>query len=168
MGGAIMKKIKDYLWLVFLFTLIYIILSENFSVLTIMLGVASAIASIFLTNKILAVDYVEIFRLNLFLIIVYFWIILRDTYIVGFDVIKRIFTGNVKPNFIAYKSKLNDEFLTVLLANAITMPPGTIAVSREGHDMEILTVGYEPESFVKSTNEQIEQVLQRFDSESEG
>jgi len=160
-----MKKFMDYFWLVLLFTIIYIILSESFSALTIGLGIAAASTAIILTNKILEVDYVEIFHINVRIVLIYFWVILRDTYTMGFDVLKRIFTGNVKPNFIEYKSELNDEFLTVLLANAITMPPGAITVDREGHDMTILTVGYEPEEFTKTTNQKIEKLLKRFDSE---
>jgi len=158
-----MKKIMDYFWLVLLFTIIYIILSESYSLLTIGLGITAAITSIILTNKILEVDYAEIFHINIWIVLTYFWIILRDTYLMGYDLIKRIFTGKIEPNFINYKSELNDEFLTVLLANAITMPPGAITVDREGHDMTILTVGYEPEEFTKTTNEKIEKLLKRFD-----
>jgi len=160
-----MKKIKDYASLVLLFTIIYIILSEDFSVLTVGLGIAAASTAIILTNKILEVDYVEIFHINVWIVLTYFWVILRDTYTMGFDVLKRIFTGNVKPNFIDYASELHDESLTVLLANAITMPPGAIAVDREGHEMTILTVGYEPVEFTKTTNEKIEKLLKRFDRE---
>lgn len=163
-----MKKFKDYASLVLLFTIIYIILSESFSALTVGLGIAAASTAIILTNKILEIEYVEIFHINIRIVLVYFWVILRDTYTAGIDVLKRIFTGDVKPNFIDYQSNLNDEFLTVLLANAITMPPGSITASREGHNMTILTVGYDPEEFIKTTNEKIEQLLQRFDSESEG
>ena len=161
-------KMIDYLWLVLLFTIIYIILSESYSFLTIGLGVAAAVTSIILTNKILNVEYVEIFHINIWIILTYFWVIIRDTYTVGFDVLKRILTGDVEPNLIPYKSDLNDEFLTVLLANGITMPPGTIVVDRDGDDMTILTVGYEPVEFVKTTNKTIEKLLKRFDSKSDG
>jgi len=161
-------KIIDYLWLVVLFTMIYIILSESYGFLTIGLGVAAAVTSIILTNKILNVDYVEIFHINIWIVLTYFWVIIRDTYTVGFDVLKRILTGNIEVNTIDYRSELEDEFLTVLLANAITMPPGTIVVNREGQDMTILTVGYEPDEFVKTTNKTIEKLLKRFDSKSDG
>ena len=154
----------DYVRLVVLFTVIYMILSESYSWLTVGLGITAAITAILLTNTILEIDYVEIFHINIWIVLTYFWVNLRDTYIVGFDVIKRIFTKEIKPNFIAYKSELNDEFLTVLLANAITMPPGAIAVDREGHDVTILTVGYETEVFTKTTHEKIEKLLKRFDS----
>ena len=162
-----MKKFKDYASLVFLFTIIYIIFSEDFSALTISLGIAAACTAIILTNKILEVEYVEIFHINILIVVIYVWVILRDTYTMGFDMLKRIFTGDVKPNFIDYKSALNDEFLIVLLANAITMPPGAITTSREGQDMTILSVGYEPAQFTKTTNEKIEKLLKRFDSKKE-
>ena len=154
----------DHVRLSFLFTFIYVILNENISLLTLGLGVVSSVAAIFLTNKILEIDYVEMFHINLWLVLTYFWIIIRDTYVAGFDVIIRIFKGNIKPNFINYSSHLNDEFLTVLLANAITMPPGAITVDRDGDEMTILTVGYKKDEFRKTTNDKIEKLLKRFDS----
>jgi len=158
------SRLMDHVRLIFLFTIIYIILNQNISLVTVGLGIASGIAAIFLTNKILEIDYVEMFHINLWLVLMYFWIIIRDTYTMGFSVIIRTFKGDVKPNFISYRSRLNDEFLTVLLANAITMPPGAIAVDREGDDMTILTVGFEEEAFRKTTYDTVEKLLKRFDS----
>jgi len=154
----------EHVRLIFLFIVIYIILNETVSVVTVGLGIISGIAAMFLTNKILEIDYVEMFHINLWLVLMYFWIILRDTYTAGFDVIKRILNGNVEPNFINYRSDLKDEFLTVLLANAVTMPPGSITVDRDGDDMTILTVGYDKNEFRKTVNEQIEQLFKRFDT----
>lgn len=157
-------KVMDHIRLIFLFTVIYVILNETLSWLTVSLGVVSGFSAIFLTNKILEIDYVEMFHINLWLFLTYFWIIIRDTYVVGFDTIVRTFKGNINPNYIRYRSDLKDEFLTVLLANAITMPPGAITVDRNGNDMTILTVGLEKDAFRKSTNEQIEKLLAKFDS----
>ena len=157
-------KIMDHVRLIFLFTIIYVILNETLSWLTVGLGVASGFAAIFLTNKILEIDYVEMFHINMWLVLIYFWIIIRDTYTMGFDTIIRIFKGDIKPNYINYRSDLKDEFLTVLLANAITMPPGAITVDRDGNDMTILTVGFEKHAFRKTTNDTIERLLAKFDS----
>jgi len=157
-------RLMDHVRLSFLFTIIYVILNENVSFLTVGLGVASGVSAIFLTNKILEIDYVEIFHINMWLVLTYFWIIIRDTYVMGFSVIIRTLKNDIKPNFINYRSKLNDEFLIVLLANAITMPPGAITVDREGHDMAILTVGFEEDEFCKATNDKVEKLLKRFDS----
>lgn len=157
-------RLMDHIRLIFLFTLIYIVLNENINVMTIVLGMISGGVAIVLTNKILEIDYVEMFHINLWLVLIYFWIIIRDTYISGFDVIIRVFKKDVTPNFISYCSDLNDEFLIVLLANAITMPPGTITVDRDGNQMTILTVGYENDAFCEETNDKIERLFKRFDS----
>ena len=158
------SRLFDHVRLVFLFTVIYVILSENISFLTIGLGIISGSVAILLTNKILEIDYVEMFQVNFWLVLTYFWIIIRDTYVMGFDTIVRTFKGNIKPNFIPYRSELHDEFLIVLLANAITMPPGTITVDRDGNEMTILTVGYEKNEFRKTTNDKIEKLIKKFDT----
>jgi len=158
------SRFMEHVRLSFLFTIIYVILNENVSLLTVGLGIISSISAIILANKILEIDYVEMFHINLWLVLMYFWIIIRDTYVMGFNVIIRTLKGDIKPNFISYRSSLNDEFLTVLLANAITMPPGAITVDRDGDDMTILTIGFEKDEFRKTTNEKVEQMLKRFDS----
>ena len=162
------SKLMDYVRLSFLFTLIYVILNENLSLLTVGLGVGSGVSAILLTNKILEIDYVEMFHINLWLVLTYFWIIFRDTYVMGWDTIVRTVKGEIKPNFFSYRSELNDEFLIVLLANAITMPPGTVVVDRNGNEMTILSVGIKEEDFIKETREKIEPLFKRFDSEEEG
>ena len=149
--------------LIFLFTIINVTLNENISLLTVGLSIVAGISAIILTNKILEIDYVEIFHLNLWIVLTYFWIMIRDTYVMGFNVIIRTLKGNIKPNFIDYRSDLNDELLTVLLANAITMPPGAITVDREGNDMTILTIGFEKDEFRKSTKDKVERLLKRYD-----
>jgi len=154
----------DHIRLIVLFTLVYIVLRENFTLSTVILGMLAGGVAIWLTNKILDIDYVEMFHIDLWLILTYFWIIVRDTYVSGFAVIIRMFKGEIKPNFVDYHSNLNDEFLTVLLANAITMPPGAITVDRDGDDMSILTVGYKEEEFRKATYDGIEKLLKKFDS----
>ena len=153
----------DHVRLIFLFTVIYVILNEYVSFLTVGIGVVSGIVAILLTNKLLESDYVEMFHINMWLILIYFWIIIRDTYIVGFDGIVRTLKGDIKPNLMIYKSELKDEFLIALMANAITMPPGAITVDRDGTVMTIMTVGYEEEEFLKTVYDTIERLFKKFD-----
>lgn len=161
------NRFTDHVRLIVLFTLIYVILNENLSVLTVSLGIISGSVAIWLTNKILDIDYVEMFHINLWLILTYFWIIIRDSYVAGFQMTIRIFKNTIEPNYIKYCSRLNDEFLTVLLANAITMPPGTIVVDRDSDEMMVLTMGLEEKSFVIDTYEQIERLFEKFDTKEE-
>lgn len=157
------QRNQEYIRLIFLFTIIYIILNETVNTLIVGIGVMSGCVAIFLTNKILEIDYVEMFHINMWLVLVYFWIIIRDTYVAGFDVLVRTLKGDINPNFITYKSGLKDEFLTVLLANAITMPPGAITVDRDGSEMTIMTVGYEEQEYLKTTYDKIEKLFEKFD-----
>lgn len=155
----------DHIRLIILFVLIFVILNERLTLLTISMGIVAAAISIWITNKILEIDYVEIFHINALLVLTYFWIILRDTYVVGWDTIVRTLKGNIKPNTIEYKTEIEDEFLRALFVNAITMPPGTIVVDREGEDLNILTVGFEKEQFKVDTKNQIEKLIKKFEND---
>ena len=158
-----LRNFVDYVQLVSLFTLIYVVLNESFSVTIVALGVVSGVVAIMLTNKLLEIDYVQIFHVDMGLVFVYFWVIIRDTYRMGFDMVIRIFTGNIEPSFVDFESVLDDEFLLTLLANAITMPPGAITVDRDGKVMTVLTVGISEDEFCLETRESIESLLVRFE-----
>jgi len=159
------SRVMDHIRLIILFVLIFVILNERLTLLTISMGIVAAAISIWITNKILEIDYVEIFHINALLVLTYFWIILRDTYVVGWDTIVRTLKGNIKPNTIEYKTEIEDEFLRALFVNAITMPPGTIVVDREGEDLNILTVGFEKEQFKVDTKNQIEKLIKKFEND---
>ena len=152
-----------YAQMMVLLALIFVILNETLDWTIIPIGVVAGFFAIWFTNRLLEIDYLQMFDVNWQLILTYVWIIVRDTYILGFDMVLRILKGDINPQVFTYKSELKDEFLLTLLSNAITFPPGSITVDRDGENMTVLTIMQDKEKFRKEIYEKIEKPLAEFD-----
>lgn len=66
-------------------------------------------------------------------IIAYIFVLVREILKANFTLFKTFITykGHREPVIVEFKTKLNTQFARVLLANAITLTPGTITVSLE-------------------------------------
>ncbi len=64
------------------------------------------------------------------LLLVYFFVLLKEIFIAGLHMIGLIFKKNqeLHPVLVTFNSGLNSEFCRFLLANSITLTPGTITV----------------------------------------
>ena len=53
------------------------------------------------------------------------------------DVAYRVITGKIRPGIVKISSCLNTEFGMVMLANSITLTPGTLTVEMKGKDLYV-------------------------------
>jgi len=143
--------------------LIFVVLNETLDFTIIPIGVVAGSFAIWFTNRLLEIDYLQMFDVSWQLILTYVWIVVRDTYVAGFDMVLRILKGDINPKMFTYKSELTDEFLLTLFSNAITFPPGSITVDRDGEHITILTVMQDEEKLRKIIYETIEKPLVKFD-----
>ena len=87
----------------------------------------------------------------------YFLVLLKEIVLAHIDVIKRVYTVEeaMVPVIVKFKVNLKSETARVLLANSITLTPGTITVSLEENEYtvhcldESLAEGLESSVFVK-------------------
>lgn len=71
---------------------------------------------------------------NFFLIIAYFCVLMKEIFISNINIIKVIFgpKGKTKPEIVQIHIDIKSEFLRTLVANSITLTPGTISIDVEG------------------------------------
>ncbi|MBU0687333.1 MAG: Na+/H+ antiporter subunit E [Candidatus Margulisbacteria bacterium] len=74
---------------------------------------------------------------KVFSFIAYVLVLFREIYIGSINVVYSVITMNIKPGIIVIRTHLKSEFARVLLANSITLTPGTVTVDMEG---DLLTV----------------------------
>jgi multicomponent Na+:H+ antiporter subunit E len=62
------------------------------------------------------------------------------------DVAIRVFTGKIRPGIIKYNPKVKSDFGTMLIANSITLTPGTLTVhvDEESNDLYVHLLNVEP------------------------
>lgn len=87
----------------------------------------------------------------------YFLVLLKEIVLANLDVIKRVYVveETMEPVIVKFRVNLKSETARVLLANSITLTPGTITVSLEENEYtvhcldESLAEGIESSVFVK-------------------
>ncbi len=128
-----------YLELVFIFTLIWVVLNEKADLVRIISGAIISAGTIFFTNYyLLFEDYKRSYSIPLQSFIQYLGFLFIQIYKSGIAAIRIIIKGDGKVKITEYESKLSDELTLCLLANAITLTPGTVTIDKSGRKLYIL------------------------------
>ncbi|MBW1933463.1 MAG: Na+/H+ antiporter subunit E [Deltaproteobacteria bacterium] len=69
-------------------------------------------------------------RLELFLL--FLFTLLVKIYLASFDTAWRVITGRIDPKIIRIRTRLKSDLAQTILANAITLTPGTLTIDTEG------------------------------------
>lgn|GEM_PF-921660 len=159
-----MKGFLKNLQMIIIFMLIWIILNENVRLLTLIIGLFISVSTLRFTNSLLKVNYAEAFYVPPIAFLLYAFMLIKEIYVSGYDMIKRIFKGNITPTFIEYDSCLTDSLTLILLSNSVTLPPGGITVSRHEQHLTILSANANEEE-VRQEVARYEKRLTKFEKE---
>ncbi|MCQ8780874.1 Na+/H+ antiporter subunit E [Mangrovibrevibacter kandeliae] len=108
-------------------TLIWAIVTGSFSLSNLALGfVLSAFSLFLIREQVGTAGYVERARRLVALALLFFWELLKSAFTVAKIVTRRRI--DVKPGIFAYPLKVQSDFEISLLANLITLTPGTLSV----------------------------------------
>ncbi len=128
-----------YLPLVLLLTLVWIVLNERLTPGTVAFGFAMSIIAIVTTNRlVLKESYLDRYQVRPLLIVAYAFRLLWAIYVAGFQAIARMLRGRVNVGIVEIETHLQNEFAVTLLANSITLTPGTVTLDREGQKMKVI------------------------------
>ncbi len=125
--------------LVFVFTCFWLILFESVSPLLILSGIAISKLCILITEKFLIHGtFYELYPFNLLKVARYTIYLLGEIYMSGLTIIPTIISGKSNPAIVEIQTDLESNIALVILANSITLTPGTITVDIQGHSLKIL------------------------------
>ncbi len=76
---------------------------------------------------------------NTFITIEYLWCVLKNLILSNISVIKLIYAKEniTHPYLVSFSSGINSDFLNMVLANSISLTPGTITVDQSGQEFTI-------------------------------
>ncbi|ABR47353.1 cation antiporter [Alkaliphilus metalliredigens QYMF] len=135
----IIKKVKHYFVIILFSSTIWVILSEDLSIKSILLGCILGLGSIFSTEQFLIQEEHKVhWRLNPILLVKYLFYLIIQVYTAGFITIGKIISGKINPDIVEISTELEDDLLICVLANSITLTPGTITVDKEGQNLKVL------------------------------
>lgn len=137
----IINSIRNYMGLVFLLSVVWIILNESISWHILLSGPIVAVVVLFFTNKlVLKADYQSYYRIRPFVLLRYCLVLLKEIYVAGFHAMAKIITRKVNINIVGFDTRLSDPFHISLLANSITLTPGTVTMEKSGQHLEVIWI----------------------------
>ena len=126
---------RNSVYLILLFSIIWIILSESYAPATVVAGLVFSVACVYFSHRLLAMDKIANVKfLRLFLYVFY---LLGQIYLAGFAAIKLIIKG-ASADIVRIKTNIDNDFLRVILANSITLTPGTLTLGLNDDRLTVL------------------------------
>ena len=128
---------NGFILLICLFT--WLILIDKVTPLLILVGLSLAVLALWFNNSILHHDFeADHIQLHPFILPRYFFHLMVQIYIAGFQTIVKIINGRINPDIIEIETDLENDFYICLLANSITLTPGTVTIDKDHNKLLIL------------------------------
>ncbi len=125
-------------WL-FLLTAIWCILQGSITLLHLSLGLLMAILALLISQHLVLDNTVaDTYPLPLGRIIRYGFLLLVEIYRSGFSTIQAVVTGRIRPMIVTIDTGLEAHYLRLVLANSITLTPGTITLDLRDQELTVL------------------------------
>jgi len=107
-----------------LLTVIWVVLREEVTPFTVVTGVGISIGAIAYSRRFLPLS--RITNVSFSVLIPYIFYLIGQIYLSGFYVIKIILQGKARADIIETRTVITNEALRVILADSITLTPGSI------------------------------------------
>jgi multicomponent Na+:H+ antiporter subunit E len=126
---------RNSVYLVVICTIIWIILTERYTLVSVSTGIVVSIGCVLFCRKFLPLD--SIAGVNFLKLFVYIFYMLGQMYVSAILTIKLILKG-AKADIVEIHTDISNEFLRVILANSITLVPGSITLEMREQKITIL------------------------------
>lgn len=137
----IWEDIIDNKEVIIVLTFVWILLYEQITPFVLITGVLSSVLVVLFTDQfLLKGNYEHSYLIGLGTLIRYAIRLVIEIYLAGWDIIPIIIKGDEEVEIVEVETKLTDELLIDILANSITLTPGTVSVEKEGRQLYILNL----------------------------
>ncbi len=146
MTGAVLRSSRFILIL----AVVWVIMQESFALSTILTGTGIGVVTLYVTNVLVLKErYRELYQVRLIPVIWYGIKLLSAIYVAGLQAVVKMITRRINVGVVDIDTDLTDEFAVALLANSITLTPGTVTLDRRGSRLKVIwldCVTREPEA----------------------
>lgn len=125
--------------LIALLFVFWLLLTLNFELNNLLIGLLSSISVSFFTLNVFK-DNKSLKIPSLYSFCLYFFKLIFEIYKSSFSHILRIIKGNCNPTIVNVQLDLRDPFLIMLISNSITLTPGTITIDVNENMLTVLSV----------------------------
>ena len=110
---------------------VWLVFSPRFELYSLLAGGAGALIVSAVTYEVFLARHqasIRFFLPNPIFFIAYFFLVVYYLYTASFTMLKAVFTGDVQPRIVHFRTTLHSDLARMTLANSITLTPGTITV----------------------------------------
>jgi multicomponent Na+:H+ antiporter subunit E len=137
--GAMWQRAFQYAQIAVLLGITWVVFNERLDTMTLLSGMAVGGFAIIVTNKlVLKESYRRRYHLHFWKAALYLLRLFYEIYAAGFEAVYRMFTGRINVGVVDITTELTDDFSVCLLANSITLTPGTVTLDREGQNLKVI------------------------------
>ena len=155
-----MHKHGLFMLFVLVGTLFWAIWNESVAAGTLIMGVALSWLSLTVTNRyLLRSRYEELFRINPIRLLRYIGVLILAIFESGIHAMYITLTGRIDVHIVELPTKLKNPFHGVLVANAITLTPGTVTVDHQPGSFKVIWI----ESVTQNVEEASTLIKARFE-----
>jgi len=126
---------RNLIYMVIVFTIVWLILREEFTFTTVLIGLAISTVCTLFCRKFLPLE--QISGVNYFKFFIYIFYLLGQMY-VGAVLAVRLVLKGAKADVVEISTDIENEFLRVMLANSITLVPGSVALGLREEKITVL------------------------------
>lgn len=145
-------------WTTLLFCM-WLILTSNFQISNILVGATVSFSIALLYTKLFTHNTFEF--INPFWLGVYILVLLKNIIISNLQITKRVLSPDMKlsPAIVAVKTELKSEWKKLLLANSVTLTPGTLTLDVRDDTLFIHVIEYHEGSSKENITKEFEDVI---------
>lgn len=133
------KRAFQYTQIALLLGVMWVIFNERLDAATFLTGVVVGTLAVVVTNTmVLKESYRRLYHLRFWKASLYLLRLFYEIYAAGFEAVYRMFTGRINVGVVDISTELTDDFSVCLLANSITLTPGTVTLDREGRNLKVI------------------------------
>ena len=147
-------------WSVLLFC-VWLVLSANIQMANMVVGVVVSFSIALLYTKLFAKDKFEM--INPFWFFVYLLVLAKNLITSNLQIAKRVLSKDMKlaPQIVEVKTELKSDWKKLLLANSITLTPGTLTLDIKDDLLEIHVIEFRDGFDKGEITREFEQVIAR-------
>ena len=145
-------------WTILLFAL-WMVLTANFQVFNIVVGAGVSFSMALLYSKLFTHKAFE--SISPLWFMVYLFVLLKNLIISNLQISKRVLSKDMKlsPAIVAVKTDLESDWKKLLLANSITLTPGTLTLDIKDDTLFIHDIDYHEDSSQEGITKEFEDII---------
>lgn len=130
-----------FLVMVVICTVMWAVWNESFTLTMLSQGLILSVLALIITNRyLLKARYQDVFRISPLVLLRYVLVLLVAIFQSGFHAMRLTITGRIDVRVLDLPTDISNPFHGVLVANAITLTPGTVTIDHHAGTFKVICI----------------------------